>query len=580
MRDHDKLKKAERPPMYDLLFGEEEVDETSIEEGEEVEAVSPSDNSVKTLAEVRQREEQIRKAANIKLSSGVASDTFPKLILPKRWEILSREAEVKKVPLKPLIVPVENSLDEIRRELRRIEETGMGKLYVMSGSTGTGKTTFLNSLQNFLDSIEVCTISEMNLERRESVKTRLASLHRKPHKFSIVVLEGKETPGTLKDDEIDILLTALNADFRSEVGRRTLFVIPTTEAVVAQSISYRAATIGGMTSHHRPFHVFSGPPKSKYYSIANDTVQALNDARTLLEYGISEQHGQAIAEASPSIGAFIESCYNKIEEQRDRTEALAIDIKRKRIHLWMVFCSTEEKKTPRRNHDIIRALTTGDDQRAQVNRILKGDSKAARTWEGKENILGQASQYLDLRIMYLPLRTATAIATAYGHKEFIEHLKTLKLDNGDPALQKATHKGDAQRSLTTTAIIAFLSGQGFTDPDPSKRGSLTPQQQALFKALVELTHNDDKAANAMIAQTLRDWNKDPENKVVTELPLNEAGTLSTDIAFVTPTEIYCLEIKWRSRLLTDGMVVQATLSRISDFVNELPELRTSFGGIS
>ncbi len=221
------------------------------------------------------------------------------------------------------------------------------------------------------------------------------------------------------------------------------------------------------------------------------------------------------------------------------------------IPIWIVFCSKEEN--PRRNHDIIRALTTGDYQRAQVDRILTGESEAARKWQGKEGILGQASQYLDLRIMDLPLRTATAIATAYGHKEFTEHLKVLKLDNGEPVLKKATNKPSAQRSLETTAIGAFLSGKGFIDRDPSKRGSITPQQLALFKALVELAQRDDKAA--MIAQTLRDWNKDPENRVVTELPLNQMGTLVTDIAFVTPTEIFCLEIKWRSSTLSDGMAI-------------------------
>lgn len=575
----DNSQKPERPPMYDVFFGKEDAsDEANL--GERVEtAVSASGiNGSLPLAEVRQREARIRESADIRLSSDIGSNIFPRLILPIRWEVLFREAEERKVPLKPLIVPVENSIAEIRRELRRIEETGMGRLYVISGSTGTGKTTFLNSLENFLDDIKVYTIREINLERREAVKTILASLGRKTNTFDIVVLEGRETPGTLRDDEIDVLLTTLNMDFRSEAGRKTLFVIPTTEPVVAQSISHRAANIGGMTSLDRPFYIFEGPPKSRYYAITNETVQALNESRTLLEYGISEQSGKAIAEASISIGQFMENCHKKIDKQRDITEAHAIDIKRKRIHLWIVFCSKEEN--PRRNHDIIRALTTGDYQRAQVDRILTGESEAARKWQGKEGILGQASQYLDLRIMYLPLRTATAIATAYGHKEFIEHLKVLKLENGEPVLKKATNKPSAQRSLETTAIGAFLSGKGFIDRDPSKRGSITPQQLALFKALVELAQRDDKAVNAMIAETLRDWNKDPENRVVTELPLNQMGTLVTDIAFVTPTEIFCLEVKWRSSTLSDGEVVRQTLSRVMEFVNELPELSVSVGSIS
>src|SRR5690606_32019420 len=126
----------------------------------------------------------------------------------------------------------------------------------------------------------------------------------------------------------------------------------------------------------------------------------------------------------------------------------ANSLKRKRIHLWMVFCSTEENA--RRNHDIIRSLTTGNFQHVQVQRMLVGDSQEARYWESKEALFARAAQYLDLRIMYLPIRTTNAIITAYGHKELLDSLKEKAL------VSRAATRASAQESLKSTALGAFL----------------------------------------------------------------------------------------------------------------------------
>src|SRR5205085_7841339 len=154
-----------------------------------------------------------------------------------------------------------------------------------------------------------------------------------------------------------------------------------------------------------------------------------NDSRTLFEYGITDELAKGIAESSDSIGSFISRCYGEIVKKREALENSIVNIKRKRIHLWLVFCSLEEE--PRRNHDIIRSLTVGDSQHVQIKRILIGDSRETRFWEGRESAFAQAAQYLDLRIMYLPLRTINAIVTAYGYKELVEDLKRLTLDSGD-----------------------------------------------------------------------------------------------------------------------------------------------------
>jgi|SRR5579875_28199 energy-coupling factor transporter ATP-binding protein EcfA2 len=529
-----------------------------------------------TLAAVKSRELQIRTSVNI-LSDFQTPPNFPPIILPNRWEALQAEASKRKVPLKPLITPVRDAIMGLKREIRRVQETGTGKLFIISGVTGSGKTTFLNSLQLFIDGIGVHNIKLMTIDRRETVENALATLRREQDKISIIVLEGKETPGSFKNEEIDILLTTLNMDFRRDVGRRTIFVIPTTSSVVAQQVSERAASIGGMTSLDKPFYVFNGPPRNEYINITNNTLRALNESRTLLDYGVTDEIAKDLAESASSIGAFMGSCYNEITRQRDSLEQFAAPISRKRIHLWMIFCSMEENS--RRNDDIIRSLTVGDLQHVQVRRVLTGDSKEVRFWESRKETFGIIADYLDLRIMYLPLRTANAIVTAYGHKELLEYLKALTSEEGGPVIKREAVRARAQESLTNTAIGAFLRGEGFIDRDPSKRGNLGPKQQELFKEIVKLAIKDDKALNGAIAATLRDWLKEPGFRIATEVPLNETSSLITDIAVITDTDIYCLEIKWRSSLLNESDVIRETTGRISEFARELPELNMLLGSL-
>jgi DNA (cytosine-5)-methyltransferase 1 len=518
-----------------------------------------------TTQAIKSQEAELRSLVDISVDVPIMPE-FPPLILPTRWEALEIEARKRNVPLKPIIIPVQDAIARLEAELRQVSDTGIGRVLVISGVTGSGKTTFLNSLQLFIDGVSIHTIKSLKtIDRREDVENALATLKREQDKISIVVLEGKETPGALRDSEIDILLTTINQDFRRESGRRTLFVIPTTVQGVAQQIGLRAASIGGMTSTNRPFMVFGGPQKNDFISITDDTLRALNDSRTLLEYGVADDVAKGLAESADSIGAFIEACYDEIQRHRDSLRTASINLKRKRIHLWMVFCSLEIDT--RRNHDIIRSLTFGDSQHVQVSRLLIGDSEEVRFWESRKGAFAQAAQYLDLRVMYLPLRTVNAVATAYGQDALIRQLKSQDL------IQRQATRASAQDSIASTAIGAFLRKEGFIDRDPSRRGRPDDAQRAIYRETVRLAAKEEYVLNAAIAQALRDWQKHPEMSVATELSLTETRKLVTDVAVVTPTDVYCLEMKWRSDVLHESEVIRQTAGRVRDFATELPELR-------
>lgn len=516
-----------------------------------------------TVSALKAREAEMRTAADLR-PAGVVRPVMPPLVLPRRYEALEAEAKVRSLPLRPLVRPVREALTDIERDIRLVRETGMGRLYVINGVTGSGKTTFLNSLSLYIDDIQVHNVKGMSLEHRGAVENSLALLRRDLSVVSVVVLEGREAPGSLQNEELDLLLTTINSDFRSDTGRKTLFVIPTTSPALAQQISARAAEIGGMTSRERPFFVFSGPPRGQYIEIVNETLGAFNESRILVDYGVPDELTKGIAEASSSIGQFMESCHQEIMQRRASLEAAAAEVKHKRIHLWMVFSPFEDDL--RRSHDVIRALTVGEQQVVQPSRILSGDSREVRDWQTRAADFAQAASYLDLRLMYLPMRTALAIITAYAPSDLLTSWKQKGL------MQRETVHVRAQESLANTAIGAFLQQRGFKD-DPARRGKLEERQKELFQEVMKIAQNDETILNAMVAQTVREWLRDPEKIVTTEQDLDEQRRLLGDIAVITPTDIYCLEMKWRSSQLHDSEVSRETVARVTDFVKNLPELR-------
>lgn len=517
----------------------------------------------RTRKEIREREAHQRALVSLDAKQQAGSPLeLP--VFPHRWESLKAEADRNGIPLKPLIHPVKEAIAQVERELQWIRQTGKGKLLVLSGATGSGKTTFLNSLNLFLDSVDIYEIHLSTIASRDYVDTKLTTLARSTSHSSIIILEGKETEGSLTGQEIEILLPALNADFRTRDGQQSLFVIPTTSQTLAQLIAQKAESVGIAVSTGSPFYIFKGPARSDFVSITNDMVRALNADRSLADFGVTEEQSRAIAEAADTIGRFMEGCLNEILRQQEQVREVSKSIKRKRIHLWMVFASLENES--RFNYDLIRSLTLDDTLNVQVNRILVGDSKEVQYWESRRHHFAQAARYLDLRIMYLPMRTANAVLTAYGSNDFVKSLKAKGL------IKREATRERAQDSIASTAIGFFLQRKGYVD-DPSKRGRQDESDRSTFGEIVSLARGDDKMVQSAIAEVLRNWNTDPEVRVATELPLDERGALRADVVWVTPTDIYCLEFKWRSSPLNTSDIIRETAGRVKDYAVGLSELR-------
>ncbi|MBD2072282.1 hypothetical protein H6F93_32955 [Leptolyngbya sp. FACHB-671] len=67
-----------------------------------------------TISDIRGRESKLRSEAEIHIPEP-STHNFPPLIFPQRWELLKAETDKRKVPIKPLIMPVQQALVEVEK---------------------------------------------------------------------------------------------------------------------------------------------------------------------------------------------------------------------------------------------------------------------------------------------------------------------------------------------------------------------------------------------------------------------------------------------------------------------------------
>jgi hypothetical protein len=71
-------------------------------------------------------------------------------ILPTRWEYLQPKIEYSNVPLTTIIHPIDQAIEVIRSIIELLLATGGCQVFVIRADTGSGKTTFLNTLPHYM----------------------------------------------------------------------------------------------------------------------------------------------------------------------------------------------------------------------------------------------------------------------------------------------------------------------------------------------------------------------------------------------------------------------------------------------
>ncbi len=145
--------------------------------------------------------------------------TLPQLTLPTRWEHLEPKIVNIAVPIRTIIQHVTQAMNVIREIVEYIRTTSGCQVLIMRADTGSGKTTFLNTLPHYMQDIafQIQTIDLQTLDETEFGK-KLWNVSLSDKAVNLIVLEGREKPESITDKYIQIALANINRFSREKRG--------------------------------------------------------------------------------------------------------------------------------------------------------------------------------------------------------------------------------------------------------------------------------------------------------------------------------------------------------------------------
>ena len=151
-----------------------------------------------------------------KLENDVSEQSSPEILsLPDRFESLKNSSTQQ---IQNIIIPVENALAHFDDTYTDIRSSGRGAFWILRGQTGSGKSTFLNTIHLFREGVE-----SFSILAHDSIPSYLSQFTaNSDKKLSVLVIEGREARKDISDESLESDLHAINGFIRALSGRLTL----------------------------------------------------------------------------------------------------------------------------------------------------------------------------------------------------------------------------------------------------------------------------------------------------------------------------------------------------------------------
>lgn len=406
----------------------------------------------------------------------------PKVQIPNRFEALLRMAPDGRAELSSIVKPVKSALDAIDTIFDDMTSGGQGAFLILRGLPGSGKSTFLHTIQLFRDGVRT-----MAIDAEQPIHEALPDLLESSDRLRIVVLAGREALANISESELDLSLHAINQFIRSREGRNTIVVWPCTSDDAVKKIVAKANAIGGdaLLGVYPSGYQFEGPPKTEYVAIARNTIEALNGGASLIALGVTDERATELAATSTTLGAYLKSL--REEERRNRGLLATLLPEIQRTMLWIVVIAGDDPETA------VGTLTYGADFSADITRLLNStDANVVKDLKKYPDKLGLLGRFFDAKILHLPIMTVFSVIRDFADDDLRTQLARLKFPT------TPTNDG-SERLLESQLAQALRSEQIGLRPVGRKPGE---DRQKEFKILSEFAKTNDGALNEAIGRAL------------------------------------------------------------------------------
>lgn len=486
--------------------------------------------------------------------------TLRRLELPRRWEFLTEKAKEAKADPFEVVERVDDAARRIDTLLRRVQGGGGGVIEVVYGLSGSGKTTFLQTLPRFFDGVRVTIFPKERPLAELPVFIKNGYLPNSSDS-RVVLIDRRDNPTAVELDQVEEVFAELLNTFREPQGAAVV-LWPITKPESAKHISQTAWTVGRDSmadANTSGQFLFTGIEKTRYWDLADNTSRTLT-GDGLEAFGITRSQTDGLLSNCDTISDFYGKLTELAESQRQSTWSILKE--RSVARLWVILPGDDSKLL----NATVDSLTQGIRSKIDIEKIgelidrPEQNTLYVAEWKNKRGKLAHLLRAIDVRLFGLPPNVALAAVRSFGDEKLKARLKqpSANLDQSKKAMKSCRlYKALLNEAGVETALFAG-----------ARRISQETGQEYL--RVQSIASKDDKPLNKALGSLIEACLADdaPHLKVVSEKKSLPGSSLQPDIqVMLKEGEYICLEPTWR----TSGVGVSDDQSPIQESQNTLSE---------
>jgi hypothetical protein len=415
-------------------------------------------------------------------------------------------------------VPPTTDLDVAKRLMAAAESSGQGKLLLVKAGSGSGKSTFVHSLEIFTPD-RVHAVERLPQPHELPVADIPGYLAKLPvqKKFTVVNFDGREAP-YFNEPEYQTFLGALNGILRNRPDLLVLW--PVADDAFASRIVQLLEKVGGRSAFGpKPIHDLVGLPKEKYQLVLEKILQTAN--WQLEDAAISVTEVQTLINNADRVGTFLDQLQSLIIERFD-VGSMGVE-----FPTLVLAISSGDPKI----RETCRSLRRADSFYIEASRLLMYTKKSnvAEWWANRATSLKSALPHVialfNAQLVSLSASSVVHAILQFGDEELRSLITGVRAD-----------RGNARRVISSSELYKFVTDQAL---DNREYGSNVKDETfASYERIQEASITKHKAINKSILDMITDAegklsNLSYETTLVTGL--------QTDAAYELPNGKVALE---------------------------------------
>jgi energy-coupling factor transporter ATP-binding protein EcfA2 len=381
---------------------------------------------------------------------------------------------------KMTFVQPEEDVEAIKRFLAAAESSSQGKILFLTAPSGTGKSTFVHSLEIFF-SDRVGEVVRLPPPHELAVSEIPGFLAKLPvhSKFTVVNFDGREAP-YFNEPEYQTFLGALNGLLRS---RRDLLVIwPVTDTTFSAKLIQLLERVGGKSAFGiAPQIQLNGISKERFVLVLEKLLQVAN--WRLEDAAIADTEVDALVDKAERIGVFLDDLQSLIATRFDVGE-MGVE-----FPTVLIAISSGEPKI----REITRSIRRADSYYIEASRLLMytKQSNVAEWWGNRATSLRSALPHV---IALFNAQLVSISASTVVHAV---------LQHGDPELRALVDgvradRGNAKRVMESSELFKYLSGEALDNREYGS--SVKDETSASFSRIQAQSERKHRALNDAVLQ--------------------------------------------------------------------------------